>query len=612
MRDDLGADDFRGPEATATEQETETTAIAPGHWAFQPLQRVVPPASTDSWVRTPIDAFVLKALQERALTPSAGATRSTLIRRSTFGLLGLPPTPEQVELFLNDSSTFAYEALVDRLLSSPHYGERWGRHWLDVARFGESEGSNPEEDRPRGDAYKYRDAVIRAWNQDLPFDEFVSYQVAGRTEGADALARELARFVKLGTRLQRNSHPNDKKLHILDDMVSATGSAFLALTVGCARCHDHKLDPITSEEYYRLTAVFFDLADVSSRVGANDVELLREPHLLAAGSWQHPMKRVEPGFVDILTGGARSSARWFSPTRIKKPPKEQEGARDTKRTPREALAAWLTDVEFGAGALLARVIVNRVWQYHFGRGIVSTPNDFGQLGESPTHPELLDWLATTLIRGGWRLKQLHRLILTSSTYRQASGTRWASIDRDNKWLWHFRTRRLEAEAIRDTILHVSGALRTNLFGPSVSVGSARRDYVEKPEHWRRSVYLMAPRFATHPVLEVFDAASTFRSQAGRIASTTPRSALFLLNAEFSRKQAERLAKRVAGEVGVDVSAQVDRVYLICFSRPPTTEERELGVSFLTQPEAGKRSSSRGSLVNYCQSILSTNELIYIP
>ena len=603
---EIGAPDPR--DGKPVELRTSDAAAARGHWAFRPLQPAAPPVIADGWIRTPIDRFILARLHERNLSPTSEADRRTLVRRAYFDLLGLPPSPEAAQEFVDHASTSAYGDLVDQLLKNDHYGERWARHWLDVARFGESEGSNPEEDRSRKHSYKYRDAVIRAFNQDLPYDEFVSLQVAGPGfDGDSPLARDLVQFVELGTRLQRNSHPNDKKLHILDDMVSATGSAFLGLTIGCARCHDHKLDPITSEEYYRLTAVFFDLAKVSNLVGSNSVKLLREPHLLAGGSWRRPGRKVTPGFVQVLMRGEHRSESWLFQG-------DATGGRANRirRSPRQALARWLTDVEHGAGALLARVIVNRLWQHHFGRGIVNTPNDFGRLGESPTHPELLDWLAGELIRGGWRLKPLHRLILTSATYRQASDDRWAGVDRDNRWVWHFRTRRLEAEAIRDTILSVSGSLKTDMFGPSIEIGSAKKPYVEKPDHWRRSVYLMSPRFVTHPVLRVLDSANTFQSQAARTVSITPRSALFMLNSAFLRKQAGLLADRVTTEAGSKPAAQVQRLYEIAFSRPPTTDERALGVSFLATSNDAQGKAGKDGLVSYCHAIMGLNEFIYVP
>ena len=602
---EMGAPDPRDGAAVAGQALDPVAGRA--HWAFRPLSSPSPPAIDNDWIRNPVDRFILAELEKRKLTPAPEAGRRTLIRRAYFDLVGLPPSPHQVEQFVNDSSETAYKDLIDRLLENTHYGERWGRHWLDVARFGESEGSNPEEDRQRNDAYKYRDAVIKAFNEDFPYHEFVSYQVAGHgLDGDLPPARDLAGFVQLGTRLQRNSHPNDSKFHILDDMVSATGSAFLGITVGCARCHDHKIDPISSEEYYRLTAVFFDLAEVTDRVGVNTIQVLREPHLLAGGSWQRPVKKVEPGFVRVLMRGENRSEIWLTENTT-----DSGGANSRQIRPRYALARWLTDVERGAGGLLARVMVNRMWQHHFGRGLVNTPNDFGRLGEPPTHPELLDWLAGELIRGGWRLKPLHRRIMASAAYRQAAGQRWADVDRDNQWIWHYRTRRLEAEAIRDNILAVSGALKTELYGPSIDVGSAKKPYVERPDHWRRSVYLMAPRFETHPVLRVFDPADTFQSLGARSVSTTPRGALFMFNAPFLWKQAELLADRVQREAGTERAAQVDHLYEIAFARPPAVDERTLGVAFLEDAGDAEDRSGIRPLTHYCHAILGLNEFIYI-
>ncbi|MFP6612561.1 MAG: PSD1 and planctomycete cytochrome C domain-containing protein [Pirellulales bacterium] len=601
---DMGAPDPRGAAVVARALDRQA---ARAHWAFRPLQKPSAPAIGDDWARTAIDRFILAELHERKLTPTPPTDRRTLIRRVSFDLIGLPPSLPEVQKFVNDASESAYEDLVDRLLKNAHYGERWARHWLDVARFGESEGSNPEEDKKRDNAYKYRDAVIKAFNEDLPYHEFVSYQVAGRDlDNRSPLARDLAQFVELGTRLQRNSHPNDSKFHILDDMVSATGSAFLGITIGCARCHDHKLDPITTEEYYRLTAVFFDLANVTNKVGVNTIPILREPHLLAGGNWQRPVKKVKPGFVQVLMRGKYRSDSWLSGEAA-----DGIAANSGPVSPRQALARWLTDVDRGAGGLLARVIVNRVWQHHFGRGIVSTPNDFGRLGEPPSHPKLLDWLAGELIRGGWRLKPLHRLIMVSAAYRQAGGDRWAKVDRDSKWIWHYRTRRLEAEAIRDNILSVSGALKTDMFGPSIAIGSSKKPYQEKPAHWRRSVYLMTPRFQTHPVLRMFDPAGTFQSLGTRSVSTTPRGALFMLNAPFLWKQADLLADRVEQEAGAEPAAQVDFLYELALSRAATTEERSLGVAFLEHTGNTEEKGGGRQLVHYCHAIMGLNEFIYI-
>ena len=563
------------------------------HWAFRALSKsALPKVRDERWIRNSVDRFVLAKLEQKGMTPAAEADRRTLIRRVYFDLIGLPPTPPQVREFVADRSTTAYEDVIESLLQSEHYGERWGRHWLDVARFGESDGSDIHENKFRPDAWKYRDAVIKAFNEDLPYNEFVAYQLAGRGLLQDSpQATDLASFPHLGTTLKVSDNPNDKMFHKLDDMVSATGSAFLGLTIGCARCHDHKIDPITAEEYYRLTAVFFNQVKVAPRASRKTIPLkVREPHLLAGGNWKRPVKKVTPGFVEVLMRGSSRSEAWLA---TKPGP--------TTAEPRYGLALWMTDVKRGAGHLLARVIVNRVWQHHFGRGLVETPNDFGLLGAKPTHPRLLDWLAGEFIRGGWRLKPLHRLIMNSAAYRQASSKRWSKIDRDNRFVWQQQARRLEAEIIRDNILSVSGALKKQMYGPSI----------KKHDDVRRSVYLVALRFNTHPVLRVFDTVDNLQSVGARTVSTTPSGALFMLNSPFLWQQAELLARRIEREAGKKPDAQVAHIYEVAFARPPTNEERKLGIQFLQRQPTKDDNREKSALVHYCHAIMGLNEFIYI-
>ena len=400
-------------------------------------------------------------------------------------------------------------------------------------------------------------------------------------------------------------------------MVSTTGQAFLALTVGCARCHDHKVDPITAEEYYQLTAVFFDDVEVKPDAGGKHVALeVPTPHLLAGGSWASPIKPVQPGFLRVLMRDGRSAQDWRPRPEATDGPEPQLEA-----SKRRMLASWLTDVEHGAGALLARVIVNRLWQHHFGRGIVSTPNDFGRLGTEPTHPALLDWLASKLIQEGWRFKPIHRLMMNSAVYRQAADTTLAQARQDayNEYLWHRRPLRMEAEVIRDHLLSVSGALRTNLYGPSTPIGSRKEPFKDTPDTWRRSVYLMSPRFILHPVLKIFDLPDNTQSVGLRDVGTTPISTAFMLNAPFVWEQAKRFAQRVRDRVGGDPGRQIESAYRIALSRPPTVEEREIGLSFLGQRRAGSLEASKepGSLdaqsplVQYCHAVMSLNEFIYV-
>ncbi|MBM82924.1 MAG: hypothetical protein CMJ78_20370 [Planctomycetaceae bacterium] len=573
------------------------------HWAFRRFNNSpLPKVSKEDWIRAPVDRFILAKLQREKMTPATEADKRTLVRRVYFDLIGLPPSPQEVEQFVTDRSTTAYEDLIDRLLKSQHYGERWGRHWLDVARYGESDGSDIHENKFRPDAWKFRDAVIKAFNQDMPWNEFVAYQLAGRGLSEESpLASELARFPQLGTTLKVSDNPNDKMWHKLDDMVSATGSAFLGLTIGCARCHDHKIDPITAEEYYRLTAVFFEQVKVAPRASDKEIPLeIREPYLLAGGSWRRPVRKVTPGFVEVAMRADSTSDNWFK-------------ADATTTDPRYALALWMTDVDRGAGQLLARVIVNRVWQYHFGRGIVDSPNDFGFLGAKPTHPELLDWLAGELIRNGWQLKPLHRLIMNSAAYRQASSEQWVQLDSDNRLIWQYQTRRLEAEIIRDNILAVSGVLKTQMYGKSMLIGSIKKNEAgrEKPESWRRSVYLLSPRFNVHPVLGAFDAVDNVSSVGTRTVSTTPSGALFMFNAPMLWQQAELMAERIEREAGQEPEDQVKHVYEVAFARPPAEAELTLGIQFLTRKPAKSDNQDISVLVHYCHAIMGLNEFIYI-
>ena len=593
------------------------------HWAYRPLRVVSPPlpeanSSEDAWQHSPIDRFILAKQREKRLHPAREADRQTLLRRAYFDLLGLPPAPEEVDAFVRNPSQNTFPDLVDSLLASPHYGERWGRHWLDVARFGESTGAHNSENDIQKDAYRYRNAVIHAFNEDMPYDKFVRYQIAGASKDSPAVRQDLGMFLHLGTNLSGASNPNDRKFHRLDDMVSTTGQAFLALTVECARCHDHKIDPITAEEYYQLTAVFFDVAKVKPDAGGKYIPLkVTTPHLLAGGSWQNPVKPVEPGFLRVLMRDGRTAKDWQHDPQAADGPDTKS---DTSKQTLETLANWLTDVKHGAGALSARVVVNRVWQHHFGRGIVSTPNDFGELGADPAHPALLDWLAAKLIQEGWHLKPIHRLIMNSATYKQAASAELvqAQRDADNQYLWHQMPLRMEAEVIRDHILSVSGALRTGLYRPSIPIGSRETPFKDTQDTWHRSIYLMSPRLIVHPVLKIFDFPDSSRSVGARSISTTPSSAAFMLNAPFVWEQASLFAQRVRGRVGDDPDAQIELAYRIALSRPPTMEERQLGLSFLRQPPVGDVEEKAvaqldvpNPLVQYCHTVMSLNEFIYV-
>lgn len=559
------------------------SAENPKLWSLAPLQSPkVPPAG--DWGRTPIDGFVLGQLRAAKLQPQVSADRYTLIRRVTFDLTGLPPTVAEIEQFIADSKPGAFGRLVDRLLASPRFGERWGRHWLDVVRFGESSGQlTVNADKPRANVWRFRDAVIRALNEDVPFDKFVRMHFA-----PDEKHKELGQFIQLGPRLQDNSNPNDKQFHRLDDMVATTGTAFLGISFGCARCHDHPVDPMTTEEYYQLTATFWDQVKEAPQASRKRIPLeITEPRVLRRGSWGSPGATVQPGFIKVLK--RKEDAHWR-----------------TGKTELAALGDWLTDTENGAGELLARVIVNRLWHHHFGQGLVRTPNDFGNLGTPPTHPQLLDYLACRLIEGGWRLKPIHRLIVTSATYRQSgtADTAPMNVDAGNTLLWHWRPNRLEAEAIRDSLLAVAGVLKPEMYGPSISIGHARQQVRDEPKSWRRSIYLQAHRSAKHPTLSLFDSPDYTQSVGARTTGATPNGALFALNAPLVWELAGHLAQRVQAEAGDEPRAQVKRLYLLALSRPPRAEELKIGVKLLG-------AETPDVLRHYCHLVLGLNEMIYV-
>ena len=557
-------------------------------WSFKPLADKVQPGSDDSpWIANPVDGFILEKLQEHDLMPQDEADRHSLVRRVSATLTGLPPSVEQIEDFLTDSDPGAYARMVDRLLASPHYGERWARHWLDVARFGESNGIlTVNEDKVRGDAWQYRDAVIRAFNADLPFDQFVRFQFIDSPEGQKSY-RPLRQFIHLGTRLQNNADPNDKQFHRLDDMISTTGNAFLGMTLGCARCHDHPVDPVTTEEYYRFSAIFFDQVREAPKASRKKIPLsITSPRVLLKGNWATPGEAVTPGFIDRLM---RKPVDYW-----------QAGGKGNL----QSLADWLTDTGNGAGQQLARVMVNRIWHYHFGRGLVATPNDFGSLGSRPSHPRLLDWLAAQLIRGGWKIKPIHRLILGSSTYRQSSARELAAAaeDTDNNLLWEYRPRRLEAEIIRDHLLSVAGVLRNDMFGRSISIGNYKKSEDDRPESWRRSIYLQVHRAVRHPTLSLFDPPDSERSDGARTSASSPESALFALNAPFLWTLSSHFAKRIEKEAGEDMVNRIEHAYMLALCRPPRENEIEIGLQFLR---------SGNTLTDYAHMIFGLNEFIYV-
>jgi hypothetical protein len=615
-RDAVGA----RPAAGQTEQ-------ARNFWSFRPLAAFQPPPVQDQrWIRTPIDRFILGALESRGLKPNPPTDRRTLIRRVSFDLTGLPPTPEEIAAFVTDPSPDAYEHLIDRLLASPHHGERYASHWMDVARFAESHGYEQDYDRPY--AYHYRDFLIKAFNSDMPYDQFVRWQLAGdELAPGEPLAMAATGFLGGGpfpTQLTEAEFES-ARYNELDDMVATTGSAVLGLTIGCARCHDHKYDPISSDDYYRLAAVFTTTirseVDVVLGGGAarTKVQVTAEgyphtkhhaddrgfPHFypktyfLRRGDVAQKLGEATPGVLPILAAGGKDLARWKV--------EPHNAGRAGARFQRAALAAWLTDPDSGAGLLAARVIVNRVWQHHFGRGIVATPNDFGAQGSRPSHSELLDWLASALIENGWRLKPIHRLIVTSAVYRQDGryDEARAAIDPENVCHWRHTPRRLEAEPIRDAMLAVAGRLDRRMYGP----GSL------DPAMPRRSAYFFIKRSRLVPMMMLFDWPEHLVSIGQRSTTTTAPQALSFLNSDLARRCGEGLATRVGA--GGDSDVSVALVYGIAFGRDPTRAEARLAADFLAAQRSayareGRPDPGRSALVDFCQALIGMNEFIYIP
>ena len=753
------------PAAPAAATTTRTITDADRNWwAFKRPVRTAPPAAADArWNRNPIDAFVFEKLRENQLQPTARASRTTLARRAHLDLTGLPPSPAELDAFLADDSPAAFAKLVDRLLDSPRYGERWGRHWLDVARYADSGGY--EQDFTYPNAWRYRDYVIRAFNEDKPYDRFIREQIAGdELDDVNDDALIATGFHRVGSTVGFREKDNPQYRFIyLDDMIGTTTRAFLGLTVSCARCHDHKFDPILQKDYYRLMAVFNPYinynhplappdqvaayearkADVERRAQPlkdrireieapyreqafekklntfpADIQLaVRTPEarrtegqkLLATqvlsirpGGYREFMtpaasaeadrlaaevKRIEkdlpkplplamgvrdgdyrlapmgPG-DDEAPGKAGSGKRdsevneTYAPVAGKsyRPPKSYFLERGDPDSPREemqpgflelltdlgvpsaiaprdgrittgrrrALAEWIVSPK---NPLTARVAVNRIWQHHFGRGLVSTPSNFGRLGRRPSHPELLDWLATEFASAGWSVKKLHRMIMNSETYQMASeGGAGAEADPDNTLLWRYPLRRLEGEAIRDAILAVSGKLNLEAGGPAYfpSVPERVRKSVAKgiwvvnddgPAVWRRGVYSYFKRGMKYPMFEVFDQPDPNVSCERRSVSTVPTQALTLMNNDFTVQQARFLAERVWREAGPEQRAQVRAAYRLALSREPSEREMSANVAFLNR-RMGAHGAAAGTpgleaLADLTHVVINLNEFLYI-
>ncbi len=606
-------------------------------WSFVPLKAApLPEVKNTAWCRTGIDRFVLAALESKGIGPNKLAAKRQLIRRASLDLIGLPPTPEEVDAFEKDISPNAYETLIDRLLANPHYGERWSRHWLDVARFGESHGYEQDYDRPY--AYVYRDFCIRALNEDLPYDTFVKWQLAGdEIEPKNPQALAATGFLAAGTHAtQITANQAEKERYDeLDDIANTTGTAFLGLTIGCARCHDHKYDPIPTKDYYRFLSTF---TTTVRGVVLNDPQRGIIPQPTTQPDGHYPATRpttpymmvcsegipairchtqgpdfypqtffckrgdvnqkdapVTQGFLTILENSPDAEKHW----QIEAP----TGSKLSYR--RTSLANWITDTQQGAGQLLARVIVNRLWQHHFGRGLVSTPNDFGAQGDKPTHPELLDYLASELLKNQWRLKPIHKLILTSAVYMQGNeyDEHRNTLDPENLLLWRRPLIRLEAEVIRDSMLSVSGQLDATMFGPGSLDDNMKR----------RSIYFFVKRSHIIPLMLLFDAPNALTGMGSRAVTTVAPQALAMMNNPQVHGFAKAFESRI---VETSIPASVFKGYKIAFGRKPTDRELSDACGFVEEQKAkyqadGKQDNDQLALVDFCQAILSLNEFMYV-
>lgn len=678
-------------------------------WAFQlPVAAAIPTVTTRDHVSTPIDAFLLRDLENRDLSFSGEADRRTLIRRAYVDLLGITPTPDETHAFLNDDLPDAFERLIDRLLASPRYGERWGQHWLDAAGYADSEGS-ASADTIYPLVYQYRDYVIRAMNADKPYDRFLLEQLAGDeledyrtvTRMTQELRDNLTATGYLRTCIDPTTSPETNFLYdryqVLADTVEIVSSSLMGLTMRCARCHSHKYDPLPQRDYYRFTAIFAaayavndwvkpqqrtmemagsedrrEIAEFNATINNQihpinlevatltkkaqeryrsenptkaepDVETLKKAHAdfkgqldkLAANKKQLESQLRKPPQVQGLTDmRAEADAfyllrrgEWSNrgrrvlpnvPAVLSRSPLAFQVSKPFENAPssgsRLALATWLTQATH---PLTARVFVNRVWQHHFGRGIVATSEDFGKTGVAPTHPKLLDWLAVEFVRSGWSIKHLHRLMMTSSAWRQHSRMRddAASIDPENRLLWRMPLRRMDAEVVRDSMLAVAGKLNTKMFGSAVGVKKLPDGQVvteDSADGNRRSIYLLHRRSTPVTVLETFDAPRLTTNCVQRRTSNVVSQALLMLNSAFVDKQAEDLAKQLTAKTNGELQA-IAATYQTVLGREPTDSETKLAIDFLKQQsDRYKASEGNGrSLVDLYLVLLNSAEFLYV-
>lgn len=616
--------------AVRARKELQVTDQDRKHWAFQPVRRPASPSVRQrSWVANPIDAFVLHRLETAGLKPNPPAAPRELVRRLYYDLTGLPPSPAETESFAADPSPAAYQKLVDGLLASPRYGEKWARYWLDLVRFAET--NSYERDNPKPNAWRYRDYVIRAFNDDKPYDRFVREQLAGdELPDRDSAAIIATGYYRLGIWDDEPVDALQSRYDGLDDVLATTSQVFLGLTVDCARCHDHKIDPIPQKDYYRLLSFFQNINPYRNGGPTDEAEVSDAPE----SSFDHSRKalcvteagaRVPDTYV-LLRGNAHVHGDKVDPAfpeifGVPAPTIPAMPAKAKSCGRRLVLANWIAS---NKNPLTARVIANRVWQDHFGRGIVRSASNFGVQGDRPTHPELLDWLASELVEGGWHLKKLHRLIVLSNAYRMSSQATAAGLAADpgNDLFWRLDMRRLSAEEIRDSILAVSGNLNLKMYGPGVypeisaevMAGQSRPGYgwgKSPPEEQnRRSIYIHVKRSLLTPIIEAFDVAETDRPTPVRFATTQPTQALHMLNGAFLNRQAALLAERLHREAGTDTDKCVTLCLRLCMGRLPRPEEVHRGAELVHSLQHDGLAADK-ALADFCLVALNLNEFIYL-
>ncbi len=580
------------------------------HWAFQPVKLVARPAVTDSaWPRNDVDFFTLARMEQASVAPAPDADPRTLIRRATFDLIGLPPSPEEVEAFVAaslESRNAAMENLIDRLLASPRYGERWGRHWLDIARYADTCGN--ASDYPVPQAYKYRNYVIAAFNADMPFDQFIREQIAGDLLGAASQEERARRVVATGyLATARHFAGGVGEPHLtIDDAIDNVGHAFLGLSLSCARCHDHKFDPVSQADYYALYGVFSStIFPHPGSEGKNRPEHLVP--LATAADLAYAVSEGTPADARIHVRGdpkrlGEVVPRHF-PTVLGAQSLDAQGKASGRRELAEAIVA-------PHNPLTARVLVNRLWQQHFGRGMVTTPNDFGVRGQPPTHPELLDFLAQYFMKSGWSVKAMHRLILCSRTWQLAS----TGASENPLWA-HAERRRLDAESIRDALLLVSGDLDLKPGGehpfPAVNTWdfTQHKQFFASYDTPQRTVYQMQQRLRRHPFLALFDGADPNSSTASRQTSTTPLQSLFVMNDPFLHERAGNFATRLLRE-RPDDGTRFDRAFRLLYARPPQPEETQMATDYLAL-FAAKPLPADQAWQSLARALLAANEFLYL-